>query len=130
MRMPGGISYEEDQKIWRYMRATRFEEMLREKRLHFASANQFDDPFEGAVAVLPYDFLVDPRYSGMEPGEKAFAELKRLTKLSCWHIEDHESVAMWKLYSDLGKGVAITSTPARLAAALFPAFYLLLPKSF
>lgn len=102
------------------MRVSRFETMIKEHCLHFASANQFEDPFEGAVAVLPYDFPVDPRYSGMDAGERAFAELKRLTKLSCWHIEDHESVAMWKLYSDLGKGVAITSTPARLASALTP----------
>ena len=102
------------------MRISRFEEMITEHRLHFASANQFEDPFEGAVAVLPHDFPVDPRYSEMEFVEKAFAELKRLTKLSCWHIEDHESVAMWKLYADLGKGLAITSTPAKLASALTP----------
>jgi len=94
--------------------------MIAERRVHFASASQFEDPFEGAVAVLPPDFPVDHRYSDMDSVEKAFAELKRLTKLSCWHIEDHESTAMWKLYSDLGKGVAITSTPARLASALTP----------
>lgn len=102
------------------MRAARFEAMLKEKRIYFASAHQFEDPFEGAVAVLPHDFPVDPRYTEMEPFEKAFAELRRLTKISCWHIEDHESVAMWKLYSDLGKGVAITSTPQKLSSSLTP----------
>lgn len=94
--------------------------MLKEKRIYFASAHQFEDPFEGAVAVLPYDFPVDTRHTEMEPFEKAFAELKRLKKISCCHIEDHESVAMWKLYSDLGKGVAITSTPKKLSSSLTP----------
>lgn len=102
------------------MRVSRFEEMIAARQIHFASANQFDDRFEGAVAVQPQDFPIDPRYSDMDPGEKAFAELKRLTKLSCWHIEDHESVAMWKLYSEKGKGVAVTSTPRRLVNALAP----------
>lgn len=120
MQTPQGIKYDENQKIWRYMRSARFDEMLKEKRIYFAPAHKFEDPFEGAVAVLPYDFPVDPKYSEMEPHEKAFAELKRLTKISCWHIEDHESVAMWKLYSDLGKGVAITSTPKRLSFSLKP----------
>lgn len=120
MRTLDNITYEADRKVWRYMRVRRLEEMITEHRLHFASANQFEDPFEGAVAVLPHGFPVDPRYSGMDSGERAFAELKRLTKICCWHIADHESVAMWKLYSDLGKGVAITSTLARLASALTP----------
>ncbi|MBA4388880.1 MAG: DUF2971 domain-containing protein [Verrucomicrobia bacterium] len=120
MRTPSGISYDDNQKIWRYMRVGRFEQLLKEKSLRFASANQFEDPFEGAVAVLPYDLPVDPRYTVKDSSETAFAELKRLTKLSCWHIADHESTAMWKLYSDLGKGVAITSTPNKLARALTP----------
>lgn len=120
MHTPKGIRYDPDQKVWRYMRASRFQELLQNQNLHFASANQFDDRFEGAVAVQPFDFPVDPRYTEMDHAEKAFAELKRLTKICCWHIEDHESDAMWKLYSDLGKGVAITSTPVKLVASLTP----------
>lgn len=120
MHTVNGIEYQADQRIWRYMRLSRFVEMLETKNIHFASANQFDDSFEGAVAVQPYDFPVDPRYSEMDPFEKAFAELKRLTKISCWHIEEHESAAMWQLYADRGKGVAIVSTPARIDSSLTP----------
>jgi hypothetical protein len=120
MQTPNGISYEPNQKIWRYMRTIRFQELLQSQNLYFASANQFDDRFEGAVAVQPFDFPVDPRYTEMDHLEKAFSELKRLTKICCWHIEDHESSAMWNLYSNLGKGVAITSTPVKLAASLTP----------
>ena len=100
------------------MRLNRFIDLLDDASFHFASANQFGDPFEGAVAVQPRDFPVDPRYEKIDDTEHAFAELKRLTKISCRHIEDHESDAMWKLYSGMGKGVAITSTPKRIEQAL------------
>jgi hypothetical protein len=120
MQTPKGVTCNENQKIWRYMHTARFEAILKEKRIYFASANQFNDPFEGAVAVLPYNFPVDHRYNKIDHFEKAFAELKRLTKISCWHIEEHESTAMWKLYSDRGKGIAITSTPKKLSSSLTP----------
>jgi hypothetical protein len=98
----------------------RFLELIENKKFYFASANQFKDPFEGAVAIQPFDFPIDPRYSELDHVEKAFAELKKLTKISCWHIENHESDAMWKLYSGMGKGVAITSTPKKIEVSLEP----------
>lgn len=38
--------------------------------------------------------------------------------VNCWHMAEHESVAMWKIYSSLGNGVAIVSNGARLESAL------------
>ena len=109
-----------DQSIWRYMGVERLRDMLQSRTIHFAAATQFDDPFEGAVAVQPFDFPVDPRYAEPDPGERAFRELKRLTKISCWHREDHESDAMWQLYSGEGKGIAIVSNARRLDNSLGP----------
>ena len=37
---------------------------------------------------------------------------------SCWHINEGESEAMWRLYGPTGAGIAIESTRARLEAAL------------
>ena len=37
---------------------------------------------------------------------------------TCWHINDHESEAMWQLYGPAGNGIAIESTKARLESAL------------
>jgi hypothetical protein len=56
----------------------------------------------------------------MEFGERAFFELKRLTKLNCWHRADYESDAMWKLYAEQRKGIAICSTPDRMRRAFEP----------
>lgn len=88
--------------------------------MYFASPNQFKDPFEGAVAVQTDVAAADPRYAEMEHTEKAFFELKRLTKLNCWHRAEYESDAMWKLYSGESKGVALCSSPARMRKALSP----------
>jgi hypothetical protein len=106
--------------LWRYFRPERFVEALRSRALYFPSARQFEDPFEGAVAVLPHDWPVDPRYTGLDFANQAFEELCRLTKISCWHCADYESDAMWKLYAASRKGVAIRTTAARLEAALQP----------
>jgi len=114
---------EEGESLWRYLTADRCVFLLENARVYFAAATQFADPFEGAVAVQPHDFPIDPRYPELDSAENAFRELKRLTKINCWHRANYESDAMWKLYAGQGKGVAICSTPDRMRAA-FQAFRL------
>ncbi len=109
-----------NEPLWRYFRVDRLLETLRSQTLHFPSARQFEDPFEGAVAVQPHDWPVDPRYGELEDSDQAFEQLRRLTKVSCWHRADYESDAMWKLYAAGRKGVAIRTTTERLADSLQP----------
>jgi hypothetical protein len=85
-----------DETLWKYFRLDRFLSTLKESRLYFASANEFEDPFEGAVAVHVNAPPPDPRYAEMEFTERAFFQLRRLTKISCWHRAAYESDAMWK----------------------------------
>ena len=108
------------EQLWRYFSTERFIGLLDSSTLYFAAATQFEDPFEGSVAVVSPDYKVDPRYEDMERFEKAFYELKRLTKISCWHRASYESDAMWKLYALRRKGVAICTTPERISEALTP----------
>ena len=115
-----GQKIEWSEQLWRYFGTERFLELLSTSSLYFAAATQFEDNFEGAVAIQDADFPVDPRYAKPDPTETAFEELKRLTKISCWHIANFESDAMWKLYANLKKGIAITTTPERLKKALTP----------
>lgn len=120
MRTFDTINFSPNQKVWRYMRLNRFIEFIENKKLHFACANQFEDRFEGAVAVQPPDSNINHKHSEINQIEQAFIQLKRLTKISCWHMENHESDAMWKLYSGMGKGIAITSTPQKIEESLQP----------
>ncbi|WP_220375747.1 DUF2971 domain-containing protein [Paraperlucidibaca baekdonensis] len=109
-----------NEPLWRYFKTERFLELLQSSHLYFASARQFADPFEGAVAVLPAGFPIDPRYAEIVHDERAFEELRRLTKVSCWHRANYESDAMWQLYAGEWKGVAIRTTPSRISAAAKP----------
>lgn len=120
MRIIGNQELDMDEPLWRYFKTERFLELLQSSQLYFASARQFDDPFEGAVAVLPPGFPVDPRYAEIEHGERAFEELRRLTKVSCWHRSSFESDAMWQLYASLRKGVAVRTSPHRICLAAKP----------
>lgn len=120
MREFKGREIEWGGELWKYFRMERFVSTLETETLYFASANQFADVFEGAVAVQMDDAPADSRYAEMESTEKAFFELKRLTKISCWHRAAYESDAMWKLYAGENKGIAICTTPERMRAAFKP----------
>jgi hypothetical protein len=120
VREINGRKIEWQENLWKYFRLERFISTLETSRIYFASASQFDDAFEGAVAVQMDVAPADPRYAEMECGEKAFFELKRLTKISCWHQAAYESDAMWKLYAGEHKGIAICTTPERMRAAFGP----------
>jgi len=79
------------------MKLGRFAWMLESSMLDFAAAAQFTDKFEGATAVLPPDFPVDPRFEQMDHGEAAFFNLRLPHKINCWHRAEYESNAMWRL---------------------------------
>ena len=118
MRNATDEQIDEDEPLWRYFKIERFIDLLASGELYFASARQFQDPFEGATAVLPQGAYIDPRYPlHEEPGERAFEDLRRMMKVCCWHRASYESDAMWQLYAGERKGVAVKTTPGRLSAS-------------
>lgn len=46
--------------------------------------------------------------------DAVFFNIMRNVVVNCWHQNDYESEAMWKLYSDLSKGIAIETTAGSL----------------
>jgi hypothetical protein len=111
----------EDQIIWRYLDFTKFVDLLNTSSLFFTRADYFEDIFEGSITKR-----------GAELRNNDMAELIRLGKLkpqfndefwrsrmnnqrkdyaiNCWHMNDYESAAMWKLYLKSNEGIAIQST--------------------
>ncbi|RYD96692.1 MAG: DUF2971 domain-containing protein, partial [Sphingobacteriales bacterium] len=75
MRIIGNQALDMTEPLWRYFRTERFLELLQSSELYFAAARQFEDRFEGAVAVLPPGFPVDPRYAAIDGSEYAFEQL-------------------------------------------------------
>ena len=93
-------------KIWRYMDLTQFVSMLEERGLLFTRADLLDDKFEGTMSRPLWDFL---ERRSADPEQHA--GLLRLTKgwtfVNCWHMNESESLAMWKLYAATGDSICI-----------------------
>jgi hypothetical protein len=120
LRIIGEQALDMAEPLWRYFKTERFLELLQSNHLYFSAARQFEDHFEGAVAILPQGFPIDPQHANMKLIEEPFEELRRLTKVSCWHRAAYESDAMWKLYAGARKGVAIRTNAERIQASAKP----------
>ncbi|MBU4525140.1 MAG: hypothetical protein KUA37_07465 [Desulfomicrobium sp.] len=102
----------EEIKLWRYIDWGKLKSLLQDRAIFFPRASKFID--EGAT----------PKANRKE---RFFAELERenfrrcladYTYISCWHMNEHESNAMWQIYADNKKGFAIKTTDSRLKRSL------------
>lgn len=113
----------EDTKIWRYMSFAKYASLLNKSALFFARVDKLEDKFE---AKYPKN-IFDPNFeAGLTPEQRATLEenkqtirsysdnLRLWTVVNCWQINDYESDAMWKSYTNVREGVAIQSTYRRL----------------
>jgi hypothetical protein len=114
----------ENVKIWRYIDFTKLVWMLEKESLFFTRIDimQSIDPYEGSFYKHPAFALLE---KGVDASDnKALKKFFRQSALkfklkqkasktvavNCWHINEHESMAMWKLYLKSDEGVAIEST--------------------
>ena len=111
-------------KIWRYMDFAKFVSMLAHGGLFFPRADLLGDPFEGSFSRAN-ERLRPSMYPDIKDLDKHFATLGSFLKWSrgwtmvcCWHMNDTESAAMWKLYAQKGYGIAIQTTYRLLRQAL------------
>jgi len=102
-------------RLWRYMDVTKLISLLRMKSLYFPRADLLGDPWEGAVSHLTIKMMeqIPAQLCGRIPDLRK--DLIRQTFVSCWHQNEYESAAMWKLYLKSDEGVAIGTTCDRLS---------------
>jgi len=135
-------------KLWRYMDFTKYVSMLSTKGLYFARADYFHDTFEGAKGLkknkekwdefyLSFfrEGIKNPpegyecKYSEEEVEKQAKILLedlerggefsKKHTFMNCWHENEFESEAMWRLYSSfLDNAIAVRTSYDSLYRAL------------
>ena len=95
-------------KIWRYMDFTKFVSLISTNKLIFPRADMFDDPYEG---VFPLKTIEAVRVNNsVDIANKLIVGTEMFQKsvfVSCWHMSDFESAAMWDLYLSGTEGVAI-----------------------
>ena len=112
-----------DCHIWRYMSFASLMQMLDTSTLHFTRTDTFQDRFEGGL-TRPNAKALDAIYErirermphhaeaarqGREHRSLQTQRIRRQTAVNCWCMNEHESAAMWKLYTR-GDGVAVRSS--------------------
>lgn len=113
--------------IWRYYKFERFVEILKTHRLWFSRPFCFEDQWEG---LFPPSYVRRTRQYADANGIP-FKEFDREFRsrlqrhryahfVNCWHMSDHESDAMWRLYSLANTGIAIQSTIGDFSECLRP----------
>lgn len=104
---------DENVKVWRYMDLSKLVSLLDSSALFFTRADKLGDPFEGS---LPIDHVVDQFNCTGKLGSDT--EWRRYVAVSCWHMNNHESAAMWKLYLKSDEGIAIQSSYKKLRESI------------
>ena len=103
-------------RLWRYMDLPRFLSILDRRGLFFPSAATLSeaDPYEGEPVAAK---IQAARERGQDEVRRLRIQaqlFKHLNFFNCWHMNDGESDAMWKIYMRGAEGIAIQSTVRRL----------------
>ena len=109
-------------KVWRYLDLAGLVSLLMAKQLLLTRSDLFKDEYEGSVTRGVYEAWKRNRHNAA-----MFArfrpELKRMVWVSCWHANNDESEAMWRLYCPDDKGVALRTSYEALDRAVHPAAF-------
>lgn len=127
-------------KIWRYMDFTKLIAIFEQNGLFFARSDRLGDPFEGSYSKANADdhiraevYKEDSERLNM-PIEKMIAAAKHFgivrkwqrkwMMISCWHMNEFESAAMWKLYTKTNESICIQSIYEKLTRILPERIYI------
>ena len=105
---------------------SKFLSLLDRKALFFTRADRLGDPFEGSYSKINVklrpavhkDMPEEALEKMLERVPEANKIAPRFTYVNCWHINDYESAAMWKLYPRSHEGIAIRSNFKLLVESL------------
>jgi len=92
-----------NQKIWRYMDFSKYVDLLTTSALYFTRADKLEDPYDCSSMQFSVDAhkqLPPAPPEGKERTRQVNTFERLFVYLNCWHMNDHQSAALWKLYSE------------------------------
>lgn len=101
---------EYDTVVWRYIDFTKFVDLLTSSKLFFCRADNLHDPYEGIFRLKDYE-KTKHMLQYQEPTKKFYF-------LNCWHMNENQSDAMWKIFLNINNGIAIKSTVRNIIKSL------------
>ena len=108
-------------KLWRYMNLEKFQWMLEQGGIFLSRADKFDDRLEGTLSSANelYRKTIyenDPQMANSHARlTEELAKMKAWTYVSCWRVDENESLRCWEEYTRGVEGVAIQTTYQKLA---------------
>lgn len=122
---------DDDVILWRYMDISKLLAILVNKELIFPRFDQFEDKLEGYpdhyINHFKSSYMESP-FLGSYGIHKGYIETglrKNLIEIinyssyiSCWHINEFESAAMWRLYCTSSDSIVIKTTVGKLKEAI------------
>jgi hypothetical protein len=95
--------------VWRYMDVKKFVSLVEKKSLFFSAARFFEDPFEGSYPLRnSASELAKVTGENMDWVVRGREALRAKHFISCWHLSEFESPALWQRYGP--NSIAIRST--------------------
>lgn len=123
--------------VWRYMDLGKFLSLIQKNSLYFRRIDAFEDKYEGLYTEVAHKWAnasdgelelgaIDAvEREQISANRQAYAALLRgmrtyrsKTFVNCWHMNDEESQAMWRLYTAQNEALAIRSSYKNLAELL------------
>ena len=108
----------DNQKIWRYMDFSKYLDLLTTSKLHFTRADKCEDPYDCSgmqFLIDAYKKLPPAPPEGKEWTHKVNTFGRLFVYLNCWHMNNDQSAALWKLYSgNKYETIAIQTTFGKL----------------
>lgn len=107
-------------RIWRYMNFAKYVSFLQKSSLYFPQLKVLakNDPYEGSTTKEIYSKIEIGDPEAMHFNNQRLIGLSTFY-VNCWHMNETESQAMWKLYSSsFDEAVCIQTTYQKIADAL------------
>ncbi|WP_033541171.1 DUF2971 domain-containing protein [Planococcus sp. CAU13] len=111
--------------VWRYMDFSKLVNLLDTASVFFTKPLNFRDPYEGAFSEIDFKRIIGEPFSYIPDIKVDFDGVRKnliqssrallnYTGVSCWHLNNYESAAMWDLYLKSGEGIAIKTNVKNL----------------
>jgi len=101
--------------LWKYLTFEKFLDFLLLKRLYFRRVDKLRDPYEclmppSLYATAQDEATPEARRRFLKRHEEYVNRERAKVFVNSWHISEHESEAMWKLFGGSGHSIAVQTT--------------------
>jgi hypothetical protein len=133
-RHPSFKQPKKDIYLWKYLDFANYVSLLSTQRLYFSRLDTLEDPWEGIKDTDENADELKKNYIDLIQGKGDISKAGNQEKVdlivglnmlsipgkffvSCWHANENESMAMWKIYANMNNSISIKAKYSSLVAA-------------